>query len=120
MVDDTDPEDAAQSEKPLSETRFSRLRKKKDMPGGLWLKCESCGAMIYRKELEEKGRVCPSCEFHFTLPGKERIGMTIDEGTWQEHFAEVTDARSPRLQRQHALLREGREGARAHAPERRR
>jgi acetyl-CoA carboxylase carboxyl transferase subunit beta len=74
----------------LSETRFTRLRKKKDMPGGLWLKCESCGAMIYRKELEEKGRVCPTCEFHFTLPGRERIAMTLDEGTWDQRFAELT------------------------------
>ena len=74
----------------LGETRFARLRKKKDMPGGLWLKCESCGAMIYRKELEEKGRVCPSCDFHFTLPGKERIAMVLDEGTWNERFAEIT------------------------------
>jgi len=73
----------------LSETRFSRLRKKKDMPGGLWLKCESCGQMIYRKELEEKGRVCPSCDFHFTLPGSERIGQVLDEGSWEERFANL-------------------------------
>jgi acetyl-CoA carboxylase carboxyl transferase subunit beta len=82
-------EGAKAADKALNETRFSRLRKKKEMPGGLWLKCESCGAMIYRKELEEKGRVCPSCEFHFTLPGRERIAMTLDEGTWTERFAEI-------------------------------
>ncbi len=71
----------------LSETRFARLRKKKDMPGGLWLKCESCGQMIYRKDLEERGRVCPSCDFHFTLPGRERIAMTLDAKSFVEHFA---------------------------------
>jgi acetyl-CoA carboxylase carboxyl transferase subunit beta len=60
------------------------------MPGGLWLKCESCSAVIYRKELEEKGRVCPACGFHFTLPGRARIEMTLDPGTWQERFAELT------------------------------
>jgi len=76
--------------KDLSETRFARFRKKKDMPGGLWLKCESCSAMIFRKELEERGRVCPSCDFHFTLPGKERIAMVLDEGSWNELFAEIT------------------------------
>ncbi|MBL8801721.1 MAG: acetyl-CoA carboxylase carboxyltransferase subunit beta [Planctomycetes bacterium] len=76
--------------KDLSETRFARFRKKKDMPGGLWLKCESCSAMIFRKELEERGRVCPTCEFHFTLPGKERIGMVLDEGSWVELFPEIT------------------------------
>ena len=73
------------------EGRLSRLRfsKKKDMPGGLWLKCESCGGVIYRKELEEKGRVCPACGFHFTVPGRERIAMLLDEGTWHEEFADL-------------------------------
>jgi acetyl-CoA carboxylase carboxyl transferase subunit beta len=73
----------------LSETRFNRLRKKKDMPGGLWLKCESCGQMIYRKELEERGRVCPSCDFHFTLPGRERIQMVLDPGSFSERFSDL-------------------------------
>ena len=90
MADTPKKDDARIPDSSLSETRFSRLRKKKEMPGGLWLKCESCGAMLYRKELEERGRVCPTCEFHFTLPGRERVAMTIDEGTWQEHFSEVT------------------------------
>ncbi len=74
------------------EGRLARLRftKKKDMPGGLWLKCESCAEVIFRKELEEKGRVCPACGFHFTLPGRERISMILDAGTWKEFYAELT------------------------------
>jgi acetyl-CoA carboxylase carboxyl transferase subunit beta len=75
---------------PSEGSRFSRLRKKRDMPGGLWLKCESCGQMIYRKELEEKGRVCPACDFHFTVPGRERIAMLLDEGSWEERFDDLT------------------------------
>jgi acetyl-CoA carboxylase carboxyl transferase subunit beta len=83
--------DAPEGEEPRKEGRLSRLRftKKKDMPGGLWLKCESCGEVIYRKELEEKGRLCPACGFHFTLPGRDRIAMLLDEGTWEERFAEL-------------------------------
>jgi len=73
-----------------SEGRLSKFRKKRDMPGGLWLKCESCQQMIFRKELEEKARVCPSCGFHFTLPGKERIRLVADEDSYQERFAELT------------------------------
>jgi acetyl-CoA carboxylase carboxyl transferase subunit beta len=46
--------------------------------------------MIYRKELEEKGLVCPACDFHFTLPGKDRVAMVLDEGSAKEHFAELT------------------------------
>ncbi|MBL8857165.1 MAG: acetyl-CoA carboxylase carboxyltransferase subunit beta [Planctomycetes bacterium] len=75
----------------LNPERRSRLRwKKKEMPGGLWLKCESCGQMIYRKELEEKGMVCPACDFHFTLPGRARVNMVMDEGSFQEEFTELT------------------------------
>jgi len=74
---------------PADEKRGRVKRKKKEMPEGLWLKCESCGAMIYRKELEEKGMVCPACDFHFTLPGKARIAQIADPGTWKEEFAEL-------------------------------
>jgi acetyl-CoA carboxylase carboxyl transferase subunit beta len=71
--------------------RLSRLRfKKKDMPGGLWMKCEGCATTIYRKELEEKGMVCPKCGFHFTLPGRKRVEATLDEGTFEELFADLT------------------------------
>ncbi len=75
---------------PGEERRAKPRRKKKDMPEGLWLKCESCGAMIYRKELEEKGMVCPSCDFHFTLPGRARVAQIADPGTWKEEFADLT------------------------------
>ena len=34
---------------------WTRFGKKKDMPGGLWIKCESCGAMLFRKEYEQFG-----------------------------------------------------------------
>ena len=33
---------------------WTRFGKKKDMPGGLWIKCESCGGMLFRKEFEQK------------------------------------------------------------------
>jgi acetyl-CoA carboxylase carboxyl transferase subunit beta len=80
----------ADLEAPKEEKRSRRLWKKKEMPGGLWLKCESCGQMIYRKELEEKGMVCPACDFHFTLPGKSRIAMVLDEGSFREQYADLT------------------------------
>ena len=70
--------------------RLSRLRfRKRDVPGGLWLKCENCESTIFRKDLESKGHVCPKCGFHFTLPGRKRIEMTLDEGTWEELYADL-------------------------------
>ncbi|MGD2017696.1 MAG: acetyl-CoA carboxylase, carboxyltransferase subunit beta [Planctomycetota bacterium] len=73
-----------------SEGRLNRLRfRKKDMPGGLWLKCESCSGTIFRKEVEEKAYTCPACGFHFTMPGAARVKHTLDDGTWQELFPEI-------------------------------
>lgn len=76
---------------PEGEERRSRVRwKKREVPEGLWLKCESCTQMIYRKELEEKGNVCPACGFHFTLAGRDRVQMLLDEDSFEERFAELT------------------------------
>lgn len=68
---------------------WTRFGKKKDMPGGLWIKCESCGTMLFRKEFESKHRVCGSCGYHFTLPGRDRIALTADEGSFEELFDDL-------------------------------
>lgn len=63
--------------------------KKREMPGGLWLKCEACGQMLFKKEVEEKLKVCSACNFHFTIGSRERIKITLDESKFEEHFAEL-------------------------------
>ena len=65
---------------------WTRFGKKKDMPGGLWIKCESCGAMLFRKEFEQRHRVCGTCDYHFTLPARERITLTVDPGSFDERW----------------------------------
>ncbi len=49
------------SKRQLAVTR----RSKREIPVGLWTKCDSCSQLIYNKALEENLRVCPKCEFHF-------------------------------------------------------
>ena len=68
---------------------WTRFSKKKDMPGGLWIKCENCGTMLFRKEFEARHRVCGSCGYHFTLPGRERVRLTADEGSFEELFTDL-------------------------------
>jgi acetyl-CoA carboxylase carboxyl transferase subunit beta len=58
--------------------------KKKEMPEGLWQKCPDCGEVIHTLELEKNLRVCPKCDYHFTLSAKDRIANLTDEGTFQE------------------------------------
>jgi acetyl-CoA carboxylase carboxyl transferase subunit beta len=59
--------------------------KKKDIPDGLWTKCEDCSEVLYNKTLEENLRVCPKCNYHFTLGAYERINTLLDKDTFQEH-----------------------------------
>ncbi len=53
---------------------------------GLWMKCESCRAIVFRKDLEENLLVCPKCQFHFRMNSKQRLAMLLD-GNWTEHDA---------------------------------
>ncbi len=64
--------------------------KKKEMPDGLWTKCEECGQPIYNKTLEENFMVCPKCNFHFTLNAWKRINLLIDQGTFQEYDKQLS------------------------------
>ena len=57
---------------------------KRDIPAGLWTKCESCGQLLYNKALEENLRVCSKCDFHFPLTAAQRIQLTLDAGTFEE------------------------------------
>jgi acetyl-CoA carboxylase carboxyl transferase subunit beta len=63
---------------------WTKFGKKKDMPGGLWIKCESCGSMLFLKEFEAMHRVCSNCGYHFTMPARERIALLIDDGSLEE------------------------------------
>ena len=56
---------------------------------GLWLKCESCGQIIWKKTLDENMQVCPKCEHHFRLDARARLGMLFDEGSYEELDSEL-------------------------------
>ena len=58
--------------------------KKRDMPEGLWQKCPNCGEVIHNLELVQNLKVCPKCDYHFTLSAKERIENLIDHETFVE------------------------------------
>ena len=75
-----------------TKTNAVRLAKRRDFPEGLWTKCEDCGEIIYNKTLEEDFKVCPKCDYHFTLSAPERVAQLIDEGTFKEFDTNLTAA----------------------------
>ncbi len=66
------------------------LEKRPKAGEGLWVKCNHCREIIYRKELERNLRVCPKCDYHFPITVEERIGLVLDEGSFQEWDAELS------------------------------
>ncbi len=47
---------------------------------GLWIKCESCEAVIFRPDLEANLMVCPKCGYHFRLGARARVEMLLEPG----------------------------------------
>lgn len=58
--------------------------KKKDIPEGVWAKCPECQKPTYNKILQDNSKVCPNCQYHFSLKAQERIDLLIDAGTFAE------------------------------------
>ena len=57
---------------------------KKELPDGLWVKCDNCGEIIYKKELEKRMYVCPKCDYHFRIGSSEYISILFDADTFEE------------------------------------
>ncbi len=53
------------------------------VPEGLWVKCDSCKEIIYRKEVLQNHSVCPKCAFHFRISARERLELIFD-AAWEE------------------------------------
>ena len=58
--------------------------KKVKIPEGLWVKCDNCKEIIYKKEINKNLKVCPKCNYHFRISAKERLKLLIDEGSFKE------------------------------------
>jgi len=72
--------------------RYTLARKKKEIPDGLWSKCPSCSHLIFNKILQENLKVCPKCNYHFSLICWQRIELLADEGTFVELYKDLESA----------------------------
>jgi len=61
-----------------------KAEKKIKIPEGLWVKCDSCREIIYKKEIDKNLRICPKCNYHFRISAKDRIQLLVDEGSFTE------------------------------------
>jgi acetyl-CoA carboxylase carboxyl transferase subunit beta len=62
---------------------------KKNIPEGLWCKCPSCQAVLYRTDLEQNMEVCPKCSFHNRISARARIDSILDNEKRKEIGAQI-------------------------------
>lgn len=71
---------------------MSLFRKKKIMPNGLWVRCDGCKGSIYKKTLEQRGNVCPDCDYHFRISCIDRIKNLLDDKSFKEYWSDLRSA----------------------------
>lgn len=62
----------------------------KEIDENIWIKCKYCNEVLLRTEMEDNKSVCPKCETHSRKGGRNRIEITIDQGTFVEYDANLT------------------------------
>jgi acetyl-CoA carboxylase carboxyl transferase subunit beta len=64
-------------------------QKKKELPDGLWQKCDQCNEILYKKELIKNIFVCTKCEKHFRMNSSDYIQLLADEKSYQEFNSNI-------------------------------
>jgi len=64
--------------------RIKSFFQRRDMPENLWTKCDSCGQMIFHRELADNLNVCPGCNFHMAISPRARFTALFDGGVFVE------------------------------------
>ncbi|CUX96735.1 acetyl-CoA carboxylase, carboxyltransferase subunit beta [Candidatus Doolittlea endobia] len=62
---------------------------KANIPAGIWTKCDSCGQVLYRAELERNLEVCPKCDHHMKMAARVRLHAFLDKGSEFELGSEL-------------------------------
>jgi len=70
--------------KKVKTPKAQQPEKKVKIPEGLWVKCDNCKEIVYKKEIDRNLQVCPKCNYHFRISAKERIDLVVDEGSFVE------------------------------------
>ncbi|MDR3013299.1 MAG: acetyl-CoA carboxylase, carboxyltransferase subunit beta [Chitinispirillales bacterium] len=65
---------------------------KKKSQDDIWVKCQSCSAHVFKQDFINNQSVCPKCNWHGKLTAYERIGLTLDSGTFVEMFENIRPA----------------------------
>ncbi len=69
--------------------KFPFRIKKQNNTDALWMKCENCNSLVYKRDVEALLECCPECDWHFRIDHKKRIEQLLDDGQFEELFPEL-------------------------------
>ena len=64
--------------------------KARGIPEGLWVKCPSCKATVFKKDVAARLNCCPECDHHFTTSARDRIDQLLDADSFEEWDAALS------------------------------
>ena len=64
--------------------------RKRSIPEGLWIRCDVCSAILFRRSVENNLGVCPECQHHFRIDAQERIEQLVDPETFDQFDEELS------------------------------
>ncbi len=68
----------------FKDRHYFRVNLEKKADEALWMRCKSCGELVFKRRVRENNNICPNCGEYFFLTAKERIESLIDEGTFED------------------------------------
>ncbi len=74
----------------FKEKDYLRVDLDREPDESLWMKCKSCGELVFKRRVRENNNICPSCGEYFFLTSVERIGLLVDEGSFEDIAEPIT------------------------------
>ncbi len=68
----------------FKDKQYFRVKLEKEADEALWLRCKSCGELVFKKRVRENNNICPNCGEYFFLTARERIESLIDEESFED------------------------------------
>jgi acetyl-CoA carboxylase carboxyl transferase subunit beta len=66
--------------------KIPQITEKRETPDNLWIKCDNCSEILYKRHLEKNFWICSNCNYHFRITSEQYMNYLLDGGTFIEEY----------------------------------
>jgi acetyl-CoA carboxylase carboxyl transferase subunit beta len=66
--------------------KIPQITEKRETPDNLWIKCDNCSEILYKRHLERNFWICSNCNYHFRITSEQYMNYLLDGGTFIEEY----------------------------------